>query len=768
MFYYYIKSFLSSIRKNRFFYAINLIGFSAGFLLLTIIFTFVFQELSFDRFHKNHPNIYRIHSGGYGVTPLCFGEQLEHQLPEINGIVRLSSKNLILDFNSNEIEVEKTYYTDPEIFRIFSFKLIMGNAANVLDAPFSIVINQSVSNQLFGNRPSFGETISDKDGTVYTITGIMADIPYNSHIQSNAFISIETLRQTKGEEAFNCGSWGNLTYISLTENSNSDETEVKLNSLLEDSRMGTSDGKIPLQLQSLKKIYFDYDNNKFDGSKHGNLQTVVLYFAISLLILFIVIINYINLSTSISGSRIKEFAIKKVHGAKRIQIIKQLLLESIGVALISFFVALVMIELLLPQLSQLFNLPISPSLNKSSLYLCYFIGIIFIGLITGLFPGVFLSKANEIKALNNESIFNSRGMQQKILLVFQLIIVVVLLNCTFIINKQIGFVVKKDMGFNYENVIAFDLDEMLQDKHELLKQALLKKPEIESVSFSNGFIGDGFTKHPISLDEVEKLCNSFSIDPDYLDLYGIDLKSGRNFSPDLKTDVNGSYLMNEAACKAFGIENPVGKYINDKEIIGIVYDFNYASLHNKIEPLIMYYGEARNIQLKLTAGNQGETIDFLENTCKSLSPEFECNVTFLDDRIKNLYKSELDLKSSFEVYSIITFLIALLGLFGLTLFQAKKKTKEIGIRKLYGAGLDDTYKRFSKEHIRIVVVSNAIAIPISILVMDKWLANFQYQIEIGMFVFLKTLVITTVFTMLAVSLLIIRTHKTKLVDTLKH
>jgi putative ABC transport system permease protein len=447
MIYYYAKSFLKNIQKNRFFYAINLIGFLAGFLVLTIIFTFVYQELNFDKFHKNRSDIYRIHSGGYGVTPLCFGEKIKNRLPEVNEIVRFSSKNLILDFNNKEVEIGKVYYTDPEIFQVFSFKLIMGNTDNVLDAPFSIVINQSIANQLYGSRSPLGETIRDKDGTVYTISGVMEGIPYNSHIQSNAFLSIETLRITEGEDAFNCGSWGNLTYLRMGQDSNLKETEAKLNTLLEGSKMRTSDGEIPLQLQSLRKIYFDYDNNKFDGSTHGNLQTVILYFAISILILLIVIINYINLSTAISGNRIKEITIQKVNGAKRIQIIKQFLFESIGVVVITFVIALLMIELFLPQVSSLLNLSISSSFNRSFLYLYFLVGVVCIGLITGLFPGVFLSNINVIKVLKNDSVFNSRGIQRKLLLVFQMIIVAVLLNCTFIINKQIDYIFKKDLGF---------------------------------------------------------------------------------------------------------------------------------------------------------------------------------------------------------------------------------------------------------------------------------------------------------------------------------
>lgn len=768
MLYYYIKSFLRSIRKNFFFHSINLTGFFAGIFLLTIIFTFIYQELSFDSFHQYQSSVYRIQSGGYGVTPLCFGEKIKNKIPEVKAIVRFSLKDLVLRVNEKELKIENAFYADPEIFQVFSFKMISENSSHALDAPFSMVISRSVSTRLSGSRSAIGETLQDKDGTVYTITGIMDDIPYNSHIRVNAIIPIETLRRTQGEEAFNCGSWSNLTYLQLNEHASVQETERKLNTLLEDSRMETGDGKLVLRLEPLRKIYFDYDNNKFDGSVHGNLQTVILYSAVSLLILFIVMINYINLSIAISGSRLKQISIQKINGATKGQIIRQSVLESCGVAVLSFLISLLLIELLLPQISSQLSLSISPSMNRLKLYVYFLSGILCIGVITGLLPGVYISGISLITSLKNETVFQSRGIQRKIFLAIQMAIVAIMLNSTFIINKQITYVFRKEMGFQHKDIVTFYLDKPLPEKQELLKQALLVNPEIQAVSFSDGFVGDGLTKRPVKLDNVEKLCNFISIDPEYIDLYAIRLKYGRNFSRELATDRQGSYLLNEAACRSFGIDNPVGRMIHDKVIIGVVRDFNFSSLHNKIEPLIMSCEEGRAVQIKIAGENQEATIDFINKACKNSSPDVEYDLSFLDNRIEKLYKSELDLKSSFKVYSFITFFIALLGLFGLTLFQARKMTKEIGIRKIHGAGLLDTFRRFTKEYIQIIVISNAISVPLSLWAMNNWLAHFQYKTDIGPFVFLKTLIITAFFTLLAISYLVVRTHKTNPLKTLKH
>ena len=769
MFYHYIKSVIISVKKNRFFYTLNLIGFSIGFLLLTIIFTYFYQEISFDRFHKNAENIYRIQAGGYGVTPPCFAEKLKNQIPEINGIVRFRSDDLVIVDNKKEINIGKIYYTDPEVFQVFSFKLLTGDKATALKAPFSIVISTSMENQLFGNSSSIGESIQDKDGKVYTITGIMEDIPYNSHIQANAFISIETLRNTSNDQPFDCSTWSILTYVSLSEGSKSEEAEKKINTFLEEFRMETRDGKIPLKLGSLKNIYFDVDNNKYDGSKHGNLQTLSLYFAISIFILFIVIINYINLSTAISASRIKEIAIRKINGASQSQIIKQTLLEASGTALISFIMALLFIELLLPQLSSLLNIQIAGSSNRLYLYLIYFIGIAVIGIIVGLIPGIFLAKTKEINALKNEIVFNSRGFQRKALLVIQLLIVAILMNSTFIIKSQINYIFKKDLGFTYNNIISFQLNEDLLDKNELLKHNLLKNPEIKYVSFSDGLIGSGFGKSSIGNDENKVLSYFFSIDPDYFDIYDININQGRNFSWDIATDSVRACIINEEACRVLEIELPINKILNDKKIVGVVSDFNFTSLHNQIEPLIIYCGGRGNVvQIKLSDDYQDETIQFISNSCKDISPDFNFDYTFLEISLKNLYKSEIELKSSFEFYSLITFIIALMGLFGLTLFMIKKKTREIIIRKLYGARFYDTLKLLSKEQIWITIVANILAIPISSLLMGKWLNNFQYRVDIGLLGFLITFIITIAFTLLAVLFVVLKTNRISIIRSLRH
>lgn len=769
MIYHYIQLFLRNIKKNAFFYSINLGGFIAGFLLLTIISAFVYQELSFDRFHKNASTIYRIQSGGYGVTPLCFKEKLENKIPEITNIIRFSSSgDLKIDFKGEILDLGKFYFTDPEIFRSFSFKLLSGNADDALQTPFSIVINQTTAKKLFGEHSPLGETIQDINGLDYTVTGVMEDIPYNSHIQSAAFIPIETLKNIKGDELFSCSNWSSLTYIRLAENSMIPDIEDKINSALEDLKMGTSDGKIRLKLQSLKKIYFDAANNKYDGSKHGSLQTTLLYFAIAVLILIIVIFNYINLTTAILAGRIKEFSIRKIQGAERRQIIKQIVTETFGVTFLSFFFALLTDELFLPQLSRILSIPVFVKLDRVWLYSCYFIIVGVIGVITGVVPGILFSKTNEIKILRNENVFGSRGMLRRMLLTLQFVIVTVLLNTTFLIKKQIDYVLEKDLGFQYENVITFDLNEELQNKKELLKNVLLKNSAIENVSFSDGLMGGGFAKAPLTIDEETKLCYKYSIDPAYFDLYRIKLKNGRNFSDDLKTDSQNSCIVNEELCAVFGFENPIGKTIGEREIIGVVSNFNYTSLHNSIEPLVINCGTGKVVQIKISPFHQEQTIAFLKNSCEYISPGFEWDYTFLESRIKDLYQAELNLKSSTGIYSIVAFSIALLGLFGLTLFTIKKRTKEVSIRKLHGARLSDTFRIFFREQVWILLFSNIIAVPVSILIMNQWLNNFSFRTGFGLIIFLKTFCISLIFNVLAILFLIIKTHRINVVDALKY
>ncbi|MRT92714.1 ABC transporter permease [Ancylomarina sp. 16SWW S1-10-2] len=767
MFTHYIKSYLVGFKKNRFFYGINLFGFSVGFLLLTIIFSFVYQELSFDKFHKNSDTIYRIHGGGYGVTPLCFADKLKNKIPEIRNVIRFKYKALKIDKNNEKLDFGDIYFADPELFQEFSFKLLFGNASEVLKEPYSMVINKSKARELFKSNSPIGNTITDENGVIYTITGIMEDIPYHSHLQAEAFISIETIRHTEGEDAFNCGSWSNLTYVCLSERAVCSQVETKINNVLENFKMRSSDGKMPLSLEPLGKIYFDAENNKYDGSIHGNFQTVLLYLAISILILFLVVINYINLSIAISVTRIKEMAIRKVNGAKQSQIIKQTVFEAITTAVISFCLAILLIELFLPQLCILLNVNVSNSLNRLKLYLIYFLGIVFIGLITGLFPGVFLSKVKVINALKNDMGFKSRGFQRKILLVFQLLIVATLLNASFIINSQINYVFNKDLGFDYENVLSFKLTSEIAQKSKLLKHKLLENPNIKVVSFSNSILGEAFGKAPIGNDNNIHICNQCYIDPSYLNLYDIKIKEGRNFSWDMNTDVKNACLLNEEACRVFGTNNSVNTKLENSEVIGVVSDFNFSSLHNQIEPLVIYCTDKGDIvQVKISSANQKSTIQYIGDVCKIISPDFDFNYEFVENRIKKMYKSEIDLKSSFQFYSLITFFIALLGLLGLTLFLIKKKIKEVSIRKLFGAKLNNTLMLLSKEQIMIVLIANTIAIPITYLIMEKWLSNFQFRIDIGCLIFIKTLIITIFLTVLAVSFIIFKIQKVNVIENL--
>lgn len=768
MIYHYAKSFLISAKKNRFFYSINLIGFFTGFLLLVVIFSFVYQEFSFDRFHNNAENIYRIHSGGYGVTPLCFAEKLNNQIPEISSIVRFSKSSLTVLNHAEKVEIKNTYYTDPEIFSTFSFNLLSGNAADALREPFSIVLSQSTSKLLFAETNASGQTIRDCDGTTYTVTGIMEDIPFNSHIQSNAFISLETLRHSADSSMFDCGAWGNLTYVCLSDYANNQEAELKINTLLKEVRLGPEDNKVELELQPLTEIYFDGAQNKFDGSQHGNRQVVLVYSAISVLILLIVVINYVNLSLAIAASRTKEIAIRKVNGATKLQIVGQILFETFAFVLIAYAMASFLMELMLPELSSLLNLTISQSIARPALYLYYLFGMIGIGLIAGLIPGISLSKINVIKTLKNESVLSSHGYLRRIMLVFQLIIVAVLLNATFIMKSQLSYLLHKKLGYNYEQVVYFNLDKDLIADKEILKNSLVKNPKIQFISFSSGIMGGEFTKSFIEDETDEKLCNFYGVDPDYLDLYEIKMKYGRNFEWDMKTDIQQNCLINEEACRVFGLQQAIGKKLGGKTIIGVVEDFNFASLHHKVGALVIYrWGDENMAQIKISDRDSGETIEFIRDACKRISPDFQDNISFLENRINGLYNAEKNLKDSIMIYSIATFIIALLGLFGMTLFMIKKKSREIGLRKLFGSKPFDTFKLLSKEQMWLVVIANLLAMPISYLLMQKWLANFEYSVDIRGLVFFETFLITMAFTLIVIASLILKTHRMDLIKVLK-
>lgn len=767
MIYYYIKSFFAGIRKNKFFYFINLTGFLTGFLMFLVILTYVYQEISFDKFHKNADYIYRINSGGYGVTPLCFGDKLKNTIPEISDIIRFTAKKIKIVENENQTEQKKLFYADNNLFRVFSFELFEGNKENVLKEPYSIVISKSLSVKLFGKVSPIGKTIKSKEGITYHITGVMEDIPDNSHLYCDMFSSIETLRSIDSE-SFNCSQWGYLTYVMLYKNVNVKTAEEKINKVLEDSRMKTGDKPIKLKLENLKKIYFDYEGNKYDGCKHGNKQSVIIYIAISLTLLFLIIVNYINLFIAISSNKIKTIAVKKIMGASRIQIIKQFVFEAFAFSLLSFFITVAIIELSLPALMWVLDLHLNNSQNWGIIYSLFFGITLIIGAIIGIIPGISISKINAIKTLKKESFFKSKGIPRKLMLILQLTIVSVLLNSSFIINKQIKYILSKDLGFNYENVVYFRLDKELEKKHDVLKDMLSENPDIKEISFSSSIMGDGFGKSTFENNNHAELCYFLSIDPDYIDLYKINIKEGRSFSWEMSGDSENACLVNEKACKLFQLTDPINEVIGNRKIVGIVSDFNFVSLHKSIEPLIIYCNrEELVVQLKIDNKNPGSTLDYINKVCHKLSPDNNIETSFLKDYLNDLYKGDYNLSKNFKVYSIATFIIALLGILALALFMIKKKKKEIAIRKLLGAKVKDTFLILAKEYFIIVLIANILAIPLTYNFMKKWIANFQYKISFGFSLFIGIFLIELIFTLLVILFIIIKSHRVNSAEILK-
>lgn len=768
MFSHYIRSFFIHLKKNRFFHILNLTGFAVGFLLLTLISAFVYQESSFDRFHKNADHIYRLHPAGYGVTPACFADKLAGKLPEIRQLVRFSTVDFPIRLEGPQGTTIKISYTDPSVFEVFTFPLVPGQAENALKTPYSAVITRSLARRLFGEDAPIGQTIRGADSTVLTVTGVMKDLPYPSHIRTQAFVSIETLRLLEENRTFGCGSWSMLTYVQLAEKADPEAVAARVNDLLEEFRMDTGDGKVLLILQPLPELYFDGEGNRYDGSVHGNRQTVMLYLAVSLLILCIVIINYINLSTALAGNRIRETAIRKVSGAGRLQVVIQVMTEAAGMALIAFLGAWVLIELLLPQLSGFLNIQLDGAFNRGLFLPACLTGAGLLGAASGLVPGLLLSKTDASSALKDDTPMRSRGILRKALLVFQVVIVAGLLNATFLISSQMRYVLNRDLGFRPEQVLSFRLDGALSNKKDLLKRRLAGRPEIGAIAFSDDLIGGGFGQAPVGNEGNKKLCYFLSVDPDYLPLYDIELTRGRNFSWENPADFENGCLINEAALEAFGLDAPEDKMLDKYRVLGVVSNFNFISLHQAVGPLIIHCSRDGQVaQVRVAAGQEGKAVSLIRQACLGISPDFDFNYTFLQEDLRGHYQAEINLRNSFRFYALIAFLIGLLGLFGLTLFVIRKRTREMAIRRLYGANTGQAFRLLTGEQLGIVLTANLIALPVSWWLMDNWLDHFEYRIQVDPAVFLKTLGITLLFNFLAASFLLFKIGRVNLVESLR-
>ncbi|MBN1222009.1 MAG: ABC transporter permease [Candidatus Aminicenantes bacterium] len=784
----YLKTIIRTIKKHKGYSLINIAGLSIGIALFLLIMLFVQNESGYDGFNENLDRIYRIELGAGCVMSTGIAHILEGQIPEIEKIVRFYpsyGEDYLIKYEENFIKIPNFVFADSSVFEIFSFPLTAGDSEIVLKNPFSLVLTESTAKRIFGTKNPVGQTILVDNKWNFRITGIISDVE-KSHIPIDAIASFSSLIDILEVQDFSQldDDYAYPTYVLLPKEHDLSAVTQKIDAWLNEQHDFEDDRGF--SLRPLKGLYFL--NEKLLGDqyrKHGNRQFIRIFIFIGTFILVIAGINFINLATSRASNRAKEVGMKKVVGASRKQLVGQFLLESVlttGLALIFGFI---IAEILLP----VFNSILSGRLTilsflKFPFPLLFLGGAVVLGIITGLYPALYLSAfvpnvilKGMLTRGRNEAVF------RRILIVFQFSVSIILIIAFLSVFKQMNFMKNANLGFDKDHILVLDNNRNIQQKKDVLRTELMRHPNISNVSFSCRVPGETMWTWTPKINGKKATVSVNAVDPDFFRTYGVEMSEGRDFSWTIVSDKNNKFIVNEAALRFFEMDSPLDQKVEEVpngtgtgKIIGVVKDFHFNSLHTGIDPVIFYWLDwpHRKASVKISFANRTpsmagmkSTMSYIKEKWEELCPDFPFEYAFLDESFDRQYKSEEKLSDIFMGFAFLAIFIACLGLFALASFTAEKRTKEIGVRKILGASSFQIVFLLGKEFTKWVLVANLIAWPVAFFAMNRWLGNFAYRTDLGFGIFILSSVGTLFVALFTVSFQAIRAAVTNPVDSLR-
>jgi putative ABC transport system permease protein len=773
MFKNYFKTAWRSLKKNRTFSFLNIAGLSIGLACSLLIALYVLDELSYDRFNAQASNIYRINEqvkfGDFNYngaeTPAIMGPIFAKDFKQIDHYTRFkSSPGIVIRKGEENIREDKVIHADSSLFDVFTLPMIAGDKNTALREPHSLVITESTARKYFNSTDIIGKTLLIDGTNNYKITGIIKDIPRQSHFNFDIFMPINELDSRLNP------SWVNFnfqTYLLLKPGTDTRRFEKEMNAAFKQylspeykTVLNTSEDDfkkagnyIRCNLIPLTDIHL-YSHVSDELGINGSIQYVYIFSAIAIFILLIACINFMNLSTASSANRAKEVGIRKVLGGLKNSLIAQFLTESLVACFLSFAIAIVFTVLLLPYFNELAGKQISVSvLSSPSILLGIFVLLIFVSLISGSYPAFFLSSFQPIKVLKGSLSTGFKGSAlRNTLVVLQFTISVILMIGTLVIYSQLRYIRSKDLGFNKEQVLILKNTSVLDKNATAFTDELLKMPGVENVTNSS-FLpvsgsrnGQAVTTVPQFDGKNFTLMQGWNVDERYLPTFEMQLKSGRNFSPQYPTD-SSAVIINETAAKIFGGADPVNKKLYmvtdlstgklvSYHIIGVIKDFNFNSLRDQVMPLLLnLQPDNGGMAVRINTHDIPGLLSEIKDRWKSMVSSQPFSYSFLDEDFNKQYSADQRTGKILLVFSILAILIACLGLFGLVTFAAEQRVKEICIRKVLGARITNIFELLSKDFIKLLVLSICIASPIAWWTMNKWLQDFAYRISISWWIF---------------------------------
>ncbi len=772
MFKNYLKTALRIVKKHKSFSFINIAGLAVGMACCVLILMWVQDELSYDRFHANHKQLYRTilnHEGQwYTASPWALAPILKEEYPEVTLCTRYAGRNLLCAYQERSY-YEPVAFVDPDFFEMFTFPLIKGNSESPFPTNNSAVITERTAKKYFGNEDPIGKVLKINNDTELFVTGIIKDVPTNSHMNFDILAPVQLF----GEETLTDWSLGSSAYIMLHENASPDVFREKISGVIMKYDTRTKAKNIA-DIQPLSRIHL------YDLRGGGNIVYVYIFSTIAAFILLIACINFMNLATARGGMRAKEVGMRKVVGARRSNVIKQFLGESLLLSVIALCVAIGLVVLLLKPFNTIAekNLTLDPGMGLS--ILLGLLGItIFTGIISGSYPALFLSSFQAVRVIKGNYFKGSqKPLLRKGLVVFQFTIAIVLIIGTVIIYKQLNYIRNKELGFNRNQVISLRMNNDIRANMSAFKDEIKRYPSVINMTSATSQPTQVGNINPVywegrGPDQYETM-RFVAMDVDYIKTFEMEVVDGRDFSEDLQTDTQ-NYIVNEEAVKFMGLKNPVGKLFSiwDREgqIIGVVKNFHSRSLHNDFEPVVLTMTQnwGHNfVFIRIRPEYTSRTLSDLEGIWKKFVPDYPFNYQFLDESFEALYRADRRTGILFKYFTILAIFISCLGIFGLAAFTSEQRTKEIGVRKVLGASIPHITTLISKEFMILLTLANGIAWPAAFFLMHKMLSNYAYRTEMSFWIFLLAGGLAYAVALMTVSYQAIKAARTDPVNALRY
>jgi len=787
----FFKTAIRNLSRQRAYSFFNLFGLALGIACGLLLTLHIKEELSYENNFSKHDRIYRIVSTEWSKSsPPLAGEMMKY-FPEIKSITRFAERGTdVVNTSFNTQGQARGFFADSTVIDMFDIKTLSGDPVKALSEPSSVIISRSMAQKLFGNKDPLSQKITFGDNEEMWIRAVFEDIPANSHLKFDYLASMPTFyKYVPPDWTGNRGWMFGWTYVLFDKKQDMPAEQKKLEDFyikyyngIESKEDGLSDAK-KARFQGLKDIHLKSDLIQEMGP-NSSIIYIYIFIAVEVLILLIACVNFINLFTTQALKRIKEVGLRKLLGASKSQLIVQFMGEAIILTILAGLLAVILYQVSLPFYNNITGRQVRVWEIFKPANLSILLGIIFsVGLVSGLFPALFISNFEPVHSLKSAKIPKSSAIYlRKSLVVFQFVVSGLLVISTVLIYQQMQLFKNKKLGFDKDQVLVARLYGKFKDKllknPEVLKNEILKNPDIISVGKASNIIGDDLSVEsvtPVGASNPNDFpsVRVMRVDENYLSVLNIHIREGRNFSTEFND--SASFIINQKAAEILKLKNPLNSPIVNNtmhlqgKVVGVIDDYHFASLHHQVEPLVLEYRPewTGTMLVKIKSGKTAEAVDFLKNKIASISPNTLFTYGFLDETVAGLYKKEDNMSSILKVFAVLAIVISCLGLFGLIAHASETRTKEIGIRKVIGANLGDLIGLLSRDLMLLVLAGNLIAWPLAWYAVNKWLQEFTYRIDISWTVFIVSTIIALVIAALTIAYHCLKTANANPVKSLR-